>query len=366
MKWCTNCGAQLKDEEKYCSKCGAIQDADSISENVEKKETGKKSTKKGRLIFIFILIIMGIILLVCLTFFQKKKLKAEERENLTKFIKTAEWPFDTESDNKYSTYTMRKNKDVIVFDAIKNKNKDSFIDGFAADDKGNEYVMCSSIDGEETHAVFQASQKEHCLDLLVYIDKDDNYYFEGEKWNKLYNYLNKYKPDYSTEEKDETSNKSDDKKDDPEKEVNNTQNSSSETSQNKEALEEKAKEKQRKEAAAKQKQQQDGFILKYSTEYFNLDTENDHTTIRVTPTSEKEVKIDIHIPDYDDFEYYGNVINSKTVDFKLDAGETIRMVWTDKNNFEVHAINGFADDTMQMVRPLCYALNDQKYNLNAS
>ena len=157
MKWCTNCGAQLKDEEKYCSKCGAKQDADSISENVEKKETGKKSTKKGRLIFILILIIMGIILLVCLTFFQKKKLKAEERENLTKFIKTAEWPFDTESDNKYSTYTMRKNKDVIVFDAIKNKNKDSFIDGFASDDKGNEYIMCSSIDGEDTHAVFQAS-----------------------------------------------------------------------------------------------------------------------------------------------------------------------------------------------------------------
>lgn len=54
---------------------------------------------------------------------------------------------------------MRKNKDVIVFDAIKNKNKDSFIDGFASDDKGNEYIMCSSIDGEETHAVFQASQK---------------------------------------------------------------------------------------------------------------------------------------------------------------------------------------------------------------
>lgn len=366
MKWCTNCGAQLKDEEKYCSKCGAKQDADSISENVEKKETGKKSTKKGRLIFILILIIMGIILLVCLTFFQKKKLKAEERENLTKFIKTAEWPLDTELEKKYSTYTMRKNKDVIVFDAIKNKNKDSFIDGFAADDKGNEYIMCSSIDGEDTHAVFQASQKEHCLDLLVYIDKDDNYYFEGGKWNKLYNYLNKYKPDYSTEEKDETSNKSDDKKDDLEKEVNDNQNSSSETSQNKEALEEKAKEKQRKEAVDKQKQQQNGFILKYSTEYFNLDTENDHTTIRVTPTSEKEVKIDIHIPDYDDFEYYGNVINSKTVDFKLDAGETIRMVWTDKNNFEVHAINGFADDTIHLVRQLCYALNDQKYNLNAS
>ena len=38
MKWCTNCGAQLKDEEKYCSKCGAKQDADSISENVEKKD----------------------------------------------------------------------------------------------------------------------------------------------------------------------------------------------------------------------------------------------------------------------------------------------------------------------------------------
>ena len=34
-----------------------------------------------------------------------------------------------------------------------------------------------------------------------------------------------------------------------------------------EALEEKAKEKQRKEAVDKQKQQQNGFILKYSTEY---------------------------------------------------------------------------------------------------
>ena len=131
-------------------------------------------------------------------------------------------------------------------------------------------------------------------------------------------------------------------------------------------LEDKDKEKSRKEAVDKQKQQQNGFILKYSTEYLNLDTENDHTTIRVTPTSEKEVKIDIHIPDYDDFEYYGNVINSKTVDFKLDAGETIRMVWTDKNNFEVHAINGFADDTIHLVRQLCYALNDDKYNLNAS
>ena len=42
MKWCTNCGAQLKDEEKYCSKCGAKQDADSISENVEKKENKEK------------------------------------------------------------------------------------------------------------------------------------------------------------------------------------------------------------------------------------------------------------------------------------------------------------------------------------
>ena len=32
------------------------------------------------------------------------------------------------------------------------------------------------------------------------------------------------------------------------------------------------------------------------------------------------------------------------------------MVWRDKNNVEVHAINGFADDTMQMVRPLCLSL----------
>lgn len=365
MKWCSNCGAQLEKNEKYCPECGARQKLEDYEEK-GKKKAANGASKKGKITILCIVVIMIVVAVAGINYLQNQKAKAEERENLTKFIKTAEWPLDTELEKKYSTYTMRKNKDVIVFDAIKNKNKDSIIDGFAADDKGNEYIMCSSIDGEDTHAVFQAPQKEHCLDLLVYIDKDDNYYFEGGKWNKLYNYLNKYKPDYSTEEKDETSNKSDDKKDDSEKEVNDNQNSSSETSQNKEALEEKAKEKQRKEAVDKQKQQQNGFILKYSTEYFNLDTENDHTTIRVTPTSEKEVKIDIHIPDYDDFEYYGNVINSKTVDFKLDAGETIRMVWTDKNNFEVHAINGFADDTIHLVRQLCYALNDQKYNLNAS
>ena len=76
MKWCTNCGAQLKDEEKYCSKCGAKQDADSISENVEKKETGKKSTKKGRLIFILILIIMGDHSSCMSDFFSKEEIKS--------------------------------------------------------------------------------------------------------------------------------------------------------------------------------------------------------------------------------------------------------------------------------------------------
>ena len=35
---------------------------------------------------------------------------------------------------------MRKNKDVIVFDAIKNKNK-IHLSIVATDDKGNEYIM---------------------------------------------------------------------------------------------------------------------------------------------------------------------------------------------------------------------------------
>ena len=203
MKWCSNCGAQLEKNEKYCPECGARQKLEDYEEK-GKKKAANGASKKGKITILCIVVIMIVVAVAGINYLQNQKAKAEERENLTKFIKTAEWPFDTESDNKYSTYTMRKNKDVIVFDAIKNKNKDSFIDGFASDDKGNEYIMCSSIDGEETHAVFQASQKEHCLDLLVYIDKDDNYYFEGEKWNKLYNYLNKYKPDYSAGEKNET------------------------------------------------------------------------------------------------------------------------------------------------------------------
>ena len=35
---------------------------------------------------------------------------------------------DTELEKNTAPTQMRKNKDVIVFDAIKNKNKDSFID----------------------------------------------------------------------------------------------------------------------------------------------------------------------------------------------------------------------------------------------
>ena len=60
---------------------------------------------------------------------------------------------------------MRKNKDVIVFDAIKNKNK-IHLSIVATDDKGNEYIMWIQLMAKIRMQYFM-NTKEHCLDLLV-------------------------------------------------------------------------------------------------------------------------------------------------------------------------------------------------------
>ncbi|MCI6733162.1 MAG: hypothetical protein MR487_12745 [Lachnospiraceae bacterium] len=106
------------------------------------------------------------------------------------------------------------------------------------------------------------------------------------------------------------------------------------------------------------------FILKYSTEYFCLDPDV-NALITVTPVSENSLKIDIVFPDSYEFEYYGTVIDRTSVDFTLDAGETIHMIWSDEYNFEVYPEDGFEDESIQLVRILCTALNYQKYNINA-
>lgn len=110
--------------------------------------------------------------------------------------------------------------------------------------------------------------------------------------------------------------------------------------------------------------EEDGFILKYSREFFCLDSDV-NALITVTPVGEKEVKIDIVFPDSYEFEFYGEVLNKTSVVFKLDAGEKIHMIWSDEYDFEVYPDDGFKDESIQMVRILCEALNYKKYNINA-
>ena len=110
--------------------------------------------------------------------------------------------------------------------------------------------------------------------------------------------------------------------------------------------------------------EEDGFILKYSREFFCLDSDV-NALITVTPVGEKEVKIDIVFPDSYEFEFYGEVINKTSVVFTLDAGEKIHMIWSDEYDFEVYPDDGFKDESIQMVLVLCEALNYKKYNINA-
>lgn len=109
---------------------------------------------------------------------------------------------------------------------------------------------------------------------------------------------------------------------------------------------------------------EDEFILKYSREFSCMDADVD-ALITVTPVSEKEVRIDIVLPDSYEFEYYGEIIDETSVDFTLDAGEKIHMVWSDEYYFEVYPDDGFEEESVQMVGRLCTALNYQGYTINA-
>lgn len=136
---------------------------------------------------------------------------------------------------------------------------------------------------------------------------------------------------------------------------------------NTEKATENAESEKRKEEAKKENEKKFSkydFILKYSTEYFCLDPDV-NALITVTPVSANSLKIDIVFPDSYEFEYYGTVIDRTSVDFTLDAGEKIHMIWSDEYNFEVYPEDGFEDESIQLVRILCEALNYQKYNINA-
>lgn len=51
MKYCSNCGAQLPDEAKFCASCGTQQQAAVRSEATQKKETEESDKpQKGKTI----------------------------------------------------------------------------------------------------------------------------------------------------------------------------------------------------------------------------------------------------------------------------------------------------------------------------
>ena len=173
MKWCSNCGAQLEKNEKYCPECGARQELVDYEEKGKKK--GKKratngASKKGKIIILCIVVIMIVVAVAGVNYLQNQKAKAEARKNLIEFVENADWLYKGEgyskAYDKYVTYTLQDNKDVVVDDALTEKY-DIQLMGFASDSSGNTYVNYDLYDSAYRQVIFKASSTGHSLELLV-------------------------------------------------------------------------------------------------------------------------------------------------------------------------------------------------------
>ena len=78
MKWCSNCGAQLEKNEKYCPECGARQKLEDYEEK-GKKKAANGASKKGKITILCIVVIMIVVAVAGINYLQNQKAKAEER-----------------------------------------------------------------------------------------------------------------------------------------------------------------------------------------------------------------------------------------------------------------------------------------------
>lgn len=77
--------------------------------------------------------------------------------------------------------------------------------------------------------------------------------------------------------------------------------------------------------------------------------------------SAKEVTVKVVAAGITQGKFKGKIISKNTIKMKLDAGEIIKLKWKNKSSFTAKPTNGFDSETVQMVRLLCYSLNNTKY-----
>lgn len=77
--------------------------------------------------------------------------------------------------------------------------------------------------------------------------------------------------------------------------------------------------------------------------------------------SAKEVTVKVVAAGINQGKFKGKIISKNTIKMKLDTGEIIKLKWKNKSSFTAKSTNGFDSETVQMVRLLCYSLNNTKY-----
>ncbi len=85
--------------------------------------------------------------------------------------------------------------------------------------------------------------------------------------------------------------------------------------------------------------------------------------ITIKKVNSKKVSVKIVLDNnWEQGTWKGKVISKNTIQFTLDGGEKIKMKWKDKSHFTAkRPKGGFSSESVQLVKRLCYSLNNTKY-----
>lgn len=76
----------------------------------------------------------------------------------------------------------------------------------------------------------------------------------------------------------------------------------------------------------------------------------------------KKVKVEVIASGINQGAYKGTIISKDTIRLNLDGGEKVKLKWKDKTHFVAkRPSGGFSEESAQLVKLLCYSLNDVKY-----
>lgn len=87
-----------------------------------------------------------------------------------------------------------------------------------------------------------------------------------------------------------------------------------------------------------------------------------NSKIIIKRVSNKKVRVEVIAGGINQGAYKGIIISKDTIRLNLDGGEKVKLKWKDKTHFTAkRPSGGFSEESAQLVKLLCYSLNDVKY-----